>query len=222
MGDKTITFKSTNSSRINISKVNYKGKLSINPFDLDLNINFNNYKISNIFNLNPILVEFLKSELLFNDNISLNTSIIINSNSKDEIFNNAKNYFNILNGKINLNKSIFVNDNIGLLELSNSNLFFENNNLILNTDLLFDIKNSNGLFSFLNTKKDSRKNIKNILVNLNYNFLSDEIEFNDLKINDKKVSSEFLNIINGFKDNNSNNTIKSRRLVNELLNIYEG
>ena len=222
VGDKTITFKSTNSSRINISKVNYKGKLSINPFDLDLNINFNNYKISNIFNLNPILVEFLKSELLFNDNISLNTSIIINSNSKDEIFNNAKIYFNILNGKINLNKSIFVNDNIGLLELSNSNLFFENNNLILNTDLLFDIKNSNGLFSFLNTKKDSRKNIKNILVNLNYNFLSDEIEFNDLKINDKKVSSEFLNIINGFKDNNSNNTIKSRRLVNELLNIYEG
>ena len=109
-----------------------------------------------------------------------------------------------------------------MLELSNSNLFFENNNLILNTDLLFDIKNSNGLFSFLNTKKDSRKNIKNILVNLNYNFLSDEIEFNDLKINDKKVSSEFLNIINGFKDNNSNNTIKSRRLVNELLNIYEG
>ena len=84
VGDKTITFKSTNSSRINISKVNYKGKLSINPFDLDLNINFNNYKISNIFNLNPILVEFLKSELLFNDNISLNTSIIINSNSKDE------------------------------------------------------------------------------------------------------------------------------------------
>jgi hypothetical protein len=218
---KIITFISA-SSGANNSKMKYSGKLSINPFDLDLDINLNDYKISKLFNFNSILTEFIKSELFFNENISLNTSIIINSSTKDEIFNNAEIYISILNGKINFNKTKFVNKNIGLLELDNSNLFLKNNNLILNTDLLIDIKNSNRLFSLLNTNKKSRKEIKNILINLDYEFLNNEIKFNNVKIDNKEVGDQFLNIIEGFKDNNSNNSIKSRRLLNELIDIYEG
>jgi hypothetical protein len=219
--DNSIEFNSNN-SRVNSSQANYNGKLSINPFDLDLNINLSNYKISRLFNFNPILIESLKSELLFNENISLNTSLIINSNTNEEIFHNAQIHFNILNGKVNLDSSKFVNEDIGLLELSNSNLFFENNKLILNTDILLDIKNSNALFSFLNTSKKSRKEIRNILINLNYDFLSNEIEFNNVKIDNIEVSTQFFNIIEGFKDNNLNNLIKTRVLLNELLSIYEG
>jgi hypothetical protein len=123
---------------------------------------------------------------------------------------------------VNLDSSKFVNEDIGLLELSNSNLFFENNKLILNTDILFDIKNSNALFSFLNTGKKSRKEIRNILINLNYDFLSNEIEFNNVKINNNEVSTQFFNIIEGFRDNNLNNLVKTRVLLNKLLSIYEG
>ena len=219
--DNSIEFNSNNSG-VNSSQANYNGKLSINPFDLDLNINLSNYKISRLFNFNPILIESLKSELLFNENISLNTSLIINSNTNEEIFHNAQIHFNILNGKVNLDSSKFVNEDIGLLELSNSNLFFENNKLILNTDILLDIKNSNALFSFLNTSKKSRKEIRNILINLNYDFLSNEIEFNNVKIDNIEVSTQFFNIIEGFKDNNLNNLIKTKVLLNELLSIYEG
>ena len=218
--DKTIIFKSNN-SRVSSSKVDFNGGLSINPFDLDLNINLNDYKISRIFNFNPILIEFFKSELFFNENISLNTFININSNKKKKTFHNAKIYFNIVNGKINFDKTRFVN-NIGLVELNNSNLFLENNKLILNTDLLLEVKNSDRLFSFLNTSKKSRKEVRNILINLNYDFLSNEFQFNNIKINNNNMGFEFLNIIEGFKDNSSNNLIKSRKLFNELLNIYEG
>ena len=73
------------------------------------------------------------------------------------------------------------------------------------------------LFSFLNTKKSSRKDFKNILINLDYNFLSNKIKFNSLKIDNKDVSNQFLTIIDGFNDNDMNNLIKSRRLLNELL-----
>ena len=218
---KTVTFVS-GGSRINNSKIGYSGKLSINPFDLDLDINLTDYKISKLFNFNSILIEFIKSELLFNENISLNTSIILNSNTKDEIFTNAEIYFSILNGKMDFNKTKFINKNIGLLEVNNSNLFLKKNNLILNTDLLIDIKNSNRLFSLLNTNKRSRKEIKSILINLDYDFLRNEIKFNNVKIDNKEVNDQFLNIIEGFKDNNLNNSIKSRRLLNELINIYEG
>ena len=219
--NKTITFTS-NDSRIDSTKIDYNGKLSINPFDLNLNINLNNYKISRLFNFNPILIEFFQSGLLFNDSISLSASINANSNTKEEIFNNAEIKFSILNNKMNFNNTKFINDNIGILELRNSNLFLKNNNLILNTDLLFDIKNSDRLFSFLNTSKKSRKEIKSVLINLEYDFLSNEIKFQNIKINNNEVSDQFLNVIEGFTNNNSNNLIKSRQLLNKLLNIYEG
>ena len=219
--DRNIIFTSKN-SKINNSKINYDGELSINPFDLDLNISINNYKTSKLLRPNNILIEFLKSELLFNENISLNTSITINANRQSNFFHNAKIYINIVNGNINLDSSKFINDDIGVLKLNNSNLLFENNKLILNTNILFEIKNSDALFSFLNTKKKSRKEIKNILVNLNYDFLSNQIEFNNIKIDNNNVNVQFFNIVDGFKDNNSNNLVKTRRLINELLKSYDG
>ena len=218
---KLIIFKSDN-IRLNNSQINYDGEISINPFDLKLNINLDDHKISNLFKINPILIQLAQSELLFNDNISLNTSIITNSNAKNEFFNNARINFDIINGKINFNKTKFINYNIGTLELSNSDLFLKNNELVFNSDILINIKNSENLFSFLNTKKSSRKDFKNILINLDYNFLSNKIKFNSLKIDNKDVSNQFLTIIDGFNDNDMNNLIKSRRLLNELLKVYAG
>ena len=219
--EKLLIFTSNN-SRINNSKIDYSGILSINPFDLNLDINLGNYKISKLFYPNSILFELIKSELLFNENISVNTSIIATSNKNNEIFDNAKINFSIINGKINFDNTKFVNDKIGLIELNNSNLFFENNKLVLNTNILIDIKNSNALFSFLNTSKKSRKNIQNILINLDYVFLSNQIKFNSVRIDNNIVSDKFLSKIDSFRDNNFNNLTKSRRLINELLNVYDG
>ena len=218
---KLIIFKSDN-IRLNNSQINYDGEISINPFDLKLNINLDDHKISNLFKINPILIQLAQSELLFNENISLNTTIISKSNAKNEFFNNARINFDIINGKINFNKTKFINYNIGTLELSNSDLFLKNNELVFNSDILINIKNSENLFSFLNTKKSSRKDFKNILINLDYNFLSNKIKFNSLKIDNKDVSNQFLTIIDGFNDNDMNNLIKSRRLLNELLKVYAG
>jgi hypothetical protein len=218
---KLIIFKSDN-IRLNNSQINYDGEISINPFDLKLNVNLNNHKISNLFKINPILIQLAQSELLFNENISLNTTIISKSNAKNEFFNNARINFDIINGKINFNKTKFINYNIGTLELSNSDLFLKNNELVFNSDILINIKNSKNLFSFLNTKKSSRKDFKNILINLDYNFLSNKIKFNSLKIDNKDVSNQFLTIIDGFNDNDIKNLIKSRRLLNELLKVYAG
>ena len=219
--EKLIIFKS-DKSKIDNSQVSYDGELSIQPFDLDLNIVLDNQKISDLFNFNSVLIELVKSGLLFNDNISIKTLTTVDSNEKREIFQNAKINFNIINGKINLDNSTFVNNKIGLLKLSNSNLFIENNNLMLNTDIFFDIKNSNSLFSILNTNKKSRKEIKNIFVNLNYDFLKNEIKFNNIKVNNSVMSDVFLNAAKGFNDNNQNNVINTKVLINKLLGIYEG
>ena len=219
--DDTVVFSSTD-SKIKNTEVNYTGKLSINPFDLNLNININNYKLFKLLNINLILNELIKTELLFNENISVNTTIATASNLKKEIFQNVKINFNIINGKINFNKTMLINKKIGSLELMNSDLFFENDALILNTDIVVDINNSDKLFSLLQTKKQFRKPIKSALINLNYNFLTNQIEFNNFKIDDKKISNQFLRVIGDFNNNKFNNWIKSRRLFNAILESYEG
>ena len=219
--EKLITFKSDH-SKLDNSQVNYDGKLSINPFHLGLDINLDNHKISSLFDINPILIEFIKSGLLFNDNISVNILADINSNKKNEIFHNAKINFHIVNGKINFNKTSFTNDDIGSLQFNKSNLFYKNNELIFSGDILIDIKNSSNLFSFLNTNKLSRKDFKTILINLDYNFSNNMFKFNNIKIDNIEVNSEFLTIIDGFSDNNLNKFNKSRRLINELLKNYTG
>ena len=209
-------------SRIYNSKIDYNGQLAINPFDLNLKINLYDYKISNLFIPNSIINEFIKSGLLFNENISVQTLVNIKSTKKDEIFNEAKLELRILNGKISFDKSVFINNNIGLMEISNSNLFLDNDKLFLSSNLSIDIKDIDKLYSFLNTSKNSRKNIRNIKLNIIYDFLSNQIELKNIKINDNDVSSQFNNIAEGFIDINSNNLTKSRKWLNELINLYDG
>jgi hypothetical protein len=219
--DQIVIFQS-DGSRIYNSKIDYNGQLAINPFDLNLKINLYDYKISNLFTPNSIINEFIKSGLLFNENISVQTLVNIKSTKKDEIFNEAKLELRILNGKISFDKSVFINNNIGLMEISNSDLFLDNDKLFLSSNLSIDIKDIDKLYSFLNTSKNSRKNIRNIKLNIIYDFLSNQIELKNIKINDNDVSSQFNNIAEGFIDINSNNLTKSRKLLNELINLYDG
>jgi len=219
--EEQIAFESSK-SRLNNSIIEYSGVLSTNPFDLNLNVNLGIYKISQLFSLNPIFKELIKSKLLFNEKLSLDLSIDAKTNAQKEIFQNAKIYFKIINGKLNFDKTIFVNNNIGQLELTNSNLFFENNELILNTNILITIKDHNKLFSALNTNKKLRKEIKNIFINLDYDFLTNQIKFNKINIDNNEVSDQFLNAMDDFNDNNLNNVVKSRGLINKLFKIYKG
>ena len=150
----------------------------------------------------------------------MNTLVNIKPAKKSKIFNEAKIELRVLNGKISFDNSVFINNNIGLIEVSKSDLFLENDKLILTAHLSIDIKNTDRLYSFLNTNKRLRKDIKNIKLNIIYDFLSNEIVFKNIKIDDNKVSDQFMNIVEGFIDNNSNNLIKSRKLLNELINLY--
>ena len=216
-----VIFDSDN-SKINHSKIFYSGEFSINPFNLDLEINLGKYKISKLLSLNHTLADFMKTKLLYNDNISANISLIATSSTKNKIFQNVKINFDFSNGKINLDRTRLVNKKIGFLELDNSNLFLKNERLILNTNILINIGNSDELFSLLQTNKKSRKSIKQVLINIDYDFLTKQIDFNNVKIDNNEVNDSLLRIIDRLNDNNINNLIKSRVIINELFEAYDG
>ena len=220
--DDGIIILNSSNSKISNSKINYSGEASITPFNLNLNINLGDYKAFKISDLNFFLTNLIKTELFFNENISINISIITTPIMKPKIFHKSKINFNIINGKININKTKLINEEIGLLELKNSNFIFENNKLILNTDIMVDINNSDKLFSLFQTRKKYRKQIKNVFINLDYDLLDNQFEFNNIKIDNKKINDELLRVIEGFNDNNINNWNKNKRLFNSLFKIYEG
>ena len=217
-----IVIFNSNDSRIKNSNASYNAKMTVNPFNLNLNIHLDSYKLHKIFDPNFILYELIKTELLFNDNISMSSSITSNPNLRNKIFQNAKINFNIADGKLNIDKTRLINNKIGFLEFENSNLSYKSNLLILNTDIMVNINNSEKLFSLLQTNKKFRKPITSILINLDYNFLTKGINFNNIKIDNKKISDELLRIIEGFNDNDINNLNKTKRLLNTFFESYEG
>ena len=217
----TLTFNSVN-SRVKNAKVDYSGNLSINPFDLNFDINIDNYDLFTKFNNNSIFNELIKTKLLFNDNISVSSSITGTSDLKKSIFQDIKINFNIVNGKINFDKTRLINNKIGFLELANSNLSIENDSLILNTNIIIDINNSEELFSLLQTNKRFRRPIKDIVINLDYDFSNNQILFNTFKIENQEMSDESLRIIEGFNNNNLHKWNKTRRILNAFFKSYEG
>ena len=219
--DEVINIESEN-SRINNSNVRYKGNLSFKPFDFNLDIILEKYEVSKLLNSNSIFIEFIKTELLFNENISTKISIDVTGNKKEEIFDLAKINFTASNGELNLDKTKLINSKIGFLQFNNSNVFLKNGRLILNSDILIDIKDHKKLFSFLQTPKKSRKKINNIFINLDYDFSTNEVDYNRVLVNNLEVGNDVLMLIQEFSFEEGNNLNKSRRLFNRLLSIYDG
>jgi len=218
---KLVSFNFDKSKRKN-SNIFYNGKLSLNPFDLNLDIYLKKYEIFKLLSINSLMSEFIKTKLLFNNNISANISINIGSNKYDEIFKSSIIKFNAVNGKINFNNTKLINKNIGFLKLTNSNLFFKNEKLILNADAEINIQDLDNLFSLLQTPKKTRKSLKTILINFDYDLLANQLNLNNLKVDNTESNNEMMNIIAEFNSSNNYNLNKNRRVFNKLISAYEG
>jgi len=108
------------------------------------------------------------------------------------------------------------------LEISNSNFSYTDNDLVLNTDILINIKNSGNLFSLLQTPKNLRSDIKVIKINLDFNFLSNQIDVNRIKFDDIEDNDQALKILKELNDIENFNFHKSRRIFNKVFEAYFG
>ena len=218
---KTIIFEN-DKSKIKNKTDNFKGNLSVKPFDLKLDINLEEYNLSKLFNTESVIGEIIKSKLLFNENISANILLNINSNKNNDIFKSSVINLNIINKKINFDKTILTNKKVGILEIKNSDLFYENDKLIFNTDVIIKVKNSNNLFSLFQTPRKSRKDIKNIFINLDYDLLTKQINVNNFKIDGSDSNDDIMDVIAEFNNSEDYNFNKSKRVFNKLFAAYDG
>ena len=96
---------------------------------------------------------------------------------------------------------------------------------MINTDINIKIDNSKNFFSFFQTPKNSRKPIKNIFFNLDFNLSNSKYQLNNFKIDNEKIAKETSDLINNFSLNKvkqTMNLIKFKNLVNEVFLAYDG
>ena len=201
----------------------YIGKINLNPFYSSFIGEAQKLDLSLFFNIYSFIPQILKTEILNNQNINFELNI------------KAKNIFNNIN-LINLNLNSKIKD--GLIDidetkyqwkdfanfkLSDSLIFVKDGQLILDAKVEIDINKINEIYKYLLTPKNLRKNMKKIVLNFSHNFDEKIIKIRDIKL-DNKYNQNLNNVMNSInlKDNNLQNKIYLKNLLNEALKYYSG
>lgn len=224
--NKNAFFESDESQLIN-DKLYYKGDISFDPFYFNTNIVLEKFDIVKFLKNNSTFNEFIKSGLLFNDNISGTLSLKSNNLAKNKLFTSLDALINVKNGEINFDKSKIANSKIGEIVLNYSKLEQENNEVIFKGSFKYIINNQEGFNRFFQRYKKNRILINNIYFDIEYNFFKNRFLISNFYINEAKEfhNNETLEIIKNINDNLSNrsqNWIDFKSLVNQLLISYSG
>ena len=223
--DNLIIFQSENLKLIN-NKLNYNGEISIKPFNLKLDINLDTINIKEISNFAIFFKELLKTNLLFNQNLSSQISINSDKITKNKLFDYLKILLNFNNGKIDLNNSYLISKKIGSFKLNNSIFELVNEEIIFKGSFNFNIKNKDNFFKIFQIPKKNRKFLRDIFFDIEMNFFKDELKINNFKINDKEVilSDEVRKSLELYNDKNLKikNWIDLKNITNKIFENYLG
>ena len=156
----SISFNSKNSKIVN-NNLDYKGEISLNPFDIKLKINLDKLNLIKFLTSSFVFIKSSNLEFLFNKNLS--AKIDINSkNVQNKLFDSSKILINFDNGKINFNDSYLVSKKIGLLKLTKSKIDLVDGHLIFKGSFNFNVINQDKFHTFFQIPKKNRKLLKNI------------------------------------------------------------
>ena len=201
----------------------YRGQLDFKPFYLIKDINFKNLNLKNFLANKNLLIELLKSEILNNENLNLDINLNVENILNADQLNNLFLKIGIVEGYISLsNTNLMWNDNLKIT-LKESFLDISDNNVNFLGKLIFDFDEIEKFYSVFQIKKNNRKDIKKIEIDFLYNFESNNLNFDNPKI-DTEFDLELEKLIENFnkKDNRSFNKITFKNFINEFFDAYAG
>ena len=201
----------------------YEGKVNFNPFFAGLNGKINDLDLSNIFNPNLFFVLLIKTEILNNKNLNIESNINANQIYKYQSFTNFFINFKIQEGLIDINKTKFSWNNYADFEIIDSLLYVNKNQLVLDGKLLINIKDHKAIYKFLQISKNLRPEIEKIEFNFNYVFDENTFNSNNITINrknSKKVDDILKKIF--LKKDKLQNKIYIKKLIRDAIEAYVG
>ena len=209
--------------KIENQKVFYEGKINFKPFFSEINGNVEELNLSYIFDVNSIITQLLKTEILNDDKFDFQLNIksnkILNNNNLINLNLNSK----IKDGLIDCDDTGFEWRNFAKFKLNESLIYVKEGELVLDGKIEINIKNYNELYKFLLTPKKYRNEIKNIDLNFIYNFDQKVVNLKNINIDNKNHNglNKVLKQIE-FKKNKLQNKIYFRNLLNEAIKSYAG
>ena len=102
-------------------------------------------------------------------------------------------------------------------------MYVQNGELLLDGKVKIDISNFEEIYRYLLTPKNNRKKFKVIELSFSYNFDKKITNLDDIKI-DNLYNQELNNIMSNIilKDNNLQNKIYLKNLLNQAIKSYSG
>jgi hypothetical protein len=205
------------------SNFKYEGMMNFIPFFSEISGEVKKINLNNILNSDSIFVQLLKTELLNNKNLNIDTIIkakkIVPYNDLINLVLNLK----IEEGLVDINNTKFSwSDNVEF-QISDSLIYAKNNNLTLDGNILINIYDVTEVYKFFQTPRNYRKEMKKIKFNFAYNFDQKVTTLNNIKI-DGSINQKVNQILNQFvsKDTLLQNRVYFKNLINEALKSYAG
>ena len=205
------------------SKFSYNGKLNFQPFYSYLDGSAIELNFFHLFSNNAIIKQLLKTEILNNKNIDFKLNIFANKIKNFDDFTNIFLKSKIEEGLIDLDQTKFSWKDYVNFNLTDSLIYVKDGKLILDASSEINITNLNEVYKFLLTPKKLRKKIDKMNINFTYLFDEKIIDIKDIKVNgipDKNLSNNLNKIY--LKDNNLQNKVYFKKLLNDAIKSYAG
>ena len=201
----------------------YKGTLNLNPFYSIYEGKVKQLNISTFFDSNSLITQLLKTEILNSKNIDFRLNILADNIKNSVLFEKLNFYSKIEDGLIDLDNTRFEWNNSANFKIYNSLIYVKNGELIIDGNLKINIDDYNEIYKFLLTPKNYRQKVKNVEANFSYNIDQKTIKLTDIRIENQYYQdvNKILESIN-FKDNNLQNKIYFKNLLNEAIKSYAG
>jgi hypothetical protein len=205
------------------SKFSYNGKLNFRPFHSTLEGSTSEINFTHLFTANGIIKELLKTEILNNKNIDFKLNISANEVKNFDQFENISLKSKIQEGLIDVDETKFSWKNFVNFNVTDSLIYIKDGKLILDANSQIDLINLNEVYKFLLTPKNLRKKINKMNINFTYLFDEKIININDIKLDgtlNENLSKNFNQIL--LKENNLQNKIYLKKLINDVIRSYAG
>ena len=205
------------------SKFSYNGKLNFRPFYSIIEGSTVEIDFKHLFSVNGIINQLLKTEILNNKNVDFKLNISANKIKNFDNFVNLLFKSKIQEGLIDLDETKFSWKNYVNFNLTDSLIYTKNENLILDANFQIDLIDLDEVYKFLLTPKNLRKKINNMNINFTYLFDEKVVNINDIKVDgiiNENLNNNFNQI--SLKDNNLQNKIYFKKLLNNAIKSYAG
>tara|TARA_Y100001935_G_scaffold41411_1_gene33573 strand:+ start:15 stop:707 length:693 start_codon:yes stop_codon:yes gene_type:complete len=225
LNNKKVNFISNNSF-VGNNKIIFSGKISLDPFNFNIDSSLDSIKLKQLIFKNMFIKEILSNEFFLNENFNGVVNLNVGKLEKNPLFDSLNISANFVGQTIDLSNSVLSNKRIANLIFKKGILFEEKNNLIFKGNLEFVINDLNKLFNKFVVPKKNRNDFKKINFEIIINLTNSE--FKILKIvNDNFKDKEFQEIDDLIYEFNSGgikitNWIEFKIFTNKIISSYSG